>query len=148
MYQRNKKINGFTLVEVLITVALFAILAGFAAPAFSSYQLRNDVDIASITLAQSVRRAQALAMGVDGDSQWGVAVAPGAVTIFRGDTFATRDTDYDEVIDLNPNVSVTGLAEVTFAKLTGDPSTTGDVTFSANARTVTVTITGQGVVDY
>lgn len=142
------KTKGFTLLEVLVVLGIIAIAAGFTAPVYQSFQLRNDVDLAANVTAQSLRRAQALSQAVDGDITWGVAIQSGSVTIFQGASYATRDSQYDEVLDVNPNVSNSGVGEIVFTKVTGVPSATGSIVFSGNNRDVTLTINSLGGIEY
>ncbi len=81
---------GFTLLEVLLATAAIAAIAGLAVPVYQSFQVRNDLDIAAVTLAQSLRRAAVLAQAADGDSGAGVHVAVGSIIIFRGQNFAKK----------------------------------------------------------
>lgn len=141
--------RGFTLVEVLLSVAVIAVLAGISAPVFSRLMTKNDLDTAVVSLAQSWRRVQELSMANDGDSVWGVKVAAGSITLFKGGSYAGRDTGYDETFDLPSTISVSGAAmEVTFNKLTGTPSATGTVSLTSFGDTRTLNINSKGTVSY
>lgn len=141
--------RGFTLIELLLSIGLMAILAGIGAPIFSRSQTKNDLDMAVVSLAQSWRRGQALAMASEGDSLWGVKVSAGAITLFKGAAFAARDTNYDETFDLPATISVSGaVGEISFSKLTGTPSAAGAVTLANFADSTTITINSQGTVSY
>lgn len=140
---------GFTLIEMLLSVAVIAVLAGVLAPVYQSFQVRNDLDIAAVTAAQSLRRAEALAQAVDGDTSWGVRVQPGSVTVFKGASYATRDTALDESFDVPASITPSGVSEVVFAKFTGLPQTTGTITFISHANeTRAITINTKGMVSY
>ncbi len=56
----RKKQSGFTLIELMVSLALIMILASISIPVYHSFQTRNDLDIAVSTTAQIIRRAQAL----------------------------------------------------------------------------------------
>lgn len=141
--------RGFTLIEILLTLAAIGIIAGMSLPIYQSLQVRNDLDIAATSLAQSLRRAQTLSQAADGDTTWGVHIQTGDVTVFKGSTYAGRDSSYDETFAVPTSITPTGLSEIVFTKLTGIPQNTGTTTFTSNANEIrTVTINAKGMVNY
>lgn len=137
--------KGFTLLELLLSLAIIALVAGLALPASRAFQTRNDLDIATATVAQTLRRAQALAQGMDGDISWGVRVASGSITLFRG----AGDPNFDEVFDVPATITPSGFTEVVFTKFTGDPTATGTITLtSSDSEVVNVTINAKGTISY
>lgn len=139
---------GFSLIEVLLSIALIALLSGLAAPVFLRMQTKNDLDLAVVSLAQSLRRAQIQAQAVDGDTRWGVKIQPGNLTLFKGLSYALRDTSYDEAFDLNSHISFSGPAEIVFAKFTGLPQTTGTLTLATGSESITLNVNEKGTVSY
>ncbi len=90
----------------------------------------NDLDLAIATTTQNLRSAQLRSRGSDGDAQWGVFVGNGAITLFRGASFAARNSAYDETTDLASTITPSGLTEINFAKNTGLPISSGVVTLT------------------
>jgi prepilin-type N-terminal cleavage/methylation domain-containing protein len=143
------RIRGFSLLEMLLSVAIIGMLAGVSLPLYNSFLARNDLDIAAQQVAETLRRAQIYARGMKNDSAWSVE-RPSSTTVvlFRGINYGGRDTAYDEPVSLN-GITASGLSEVQFAKLTGLPNTTGSITLTTNVgETKTVTINAQGMVEY
>jgi prepilin-type N-terminal cleavage/methylation domain-containing protein len=141
--------RGFTLVEMLLSVAIISLLAGLSLPVYASFSNRNELDITAQNLASALRRAQVYARGVHGDSQWGVAIQSEAIILFKGSSYASRDAAYDEPSSISASTTVGGLSEVLFAKLSGTPAATGTVTFTnVNNESKTVTINAKGTVSY
>jgi prepilin-type N-terminal cleavage/methylation domain-containing protein len=144
-----KSLQGFTLIEVMLSMACIAIIAGMSIPAYNAFQVKNDLDTAAVSLATSLRRAQALAQSRSGDSMWGVYAATGSILIYKGSSYATRDTSQDEVTTISPVITISGLKEVTFGKVWGVPVVTGTTTLmSLRNDTRTITINQKGMVDY
>lgn len=141
---------GFTLLEVLLSVAIMSIIAGMSLPVLAAFNDRNNLDLAAQGIAGQLRRAGTYSRGVSGDSQWGVHMQSGVVTLFKGSSFASRDTAYDEPTVISGPVAVAGLSDVVFSKLSGLPSQSGSVTLTnTNTNDVrTITINAQGMVSY
>lgn len=141
--------KGFTLLEVILAIATIAILTGISAVVYSGFQTKNDLDIALNTVAQNLRRAQVLSEAVDGDTSWGVKVQTGSITLFKGISFIARDTNFDEMFDLQSSVIPYGSQEIVFNKFSGIPQTTGTLTLStSNGDSKTLTINSKGTVNY
>lgn len=142
----NKK--GFTLLELLLSVAIISLLAGLSLPVYRTLMQKNDLDIATTTTALSLRRAQVLSQAVDGDTTWGVKTQTGSIVIFKGTSYATRDSTFDETFDVPTSISISGTTEYVFSKLTGLPQATGTVNLSTESDARTVTMNTKGMVNY
>lgn len=143
------KKNGFTMLEVLLTVATISILAVISMPIYQNFQVRNDLDIAVSATAQSLFRAQALAVGMDGDTTWGVRVQSGRIVLFKGASYVARDTTYDELFTVPASITPSGVQEVVFTKFTGLPQTTGTFILTSNTNEIrNITINSKGMVTY
>lgn len=141
------QVRGFTLLELLLAVAIIVGLGFLSAPVYIQYQTNNDLLLARDIAAQSFRRAQLYAQGSKGDSGWGVYVGSGLLTVFRGSSYATRDTGFDEVYDISSALSVSGDTEVIFDSVTGETASGGLITFtSPYNQSATVVFNEKGAV--
>ena len=140
---------GFTLLEVLLSVAIIALLTGMSLPVYESFARKNDLDITAQQLASTLRRAQTYARSGHRDSVWSVEVQSAAVTLFQGTSFASRNQAYDEKFTIPSSITTAGLGEVQFAKLNATPNTTGSITLTSSTNsTRTLTINAKGMVEY
>jgi prepilin-type N-terminal cleavage/methylation domain-containing protein len=112
--------HGFTLVEMLLSVSIITLLVGISVPVYASFVGRT----------------------------WGVSVLSDRAVVIKGTTYATRDAAFDETIPFGGGVTSTA-NEITFAKLSGTPTTTGGVTVTQNSTndTRTVNINAKGTVE-
>ncbi len=143
------RVRGFTLPEMLLSVTLLTIIGGMVIPSYHTFIVRNDLDIATMTLAQNLRRAQALSQSSDGDMTWGVRLGVGSILVYKGSSYVLRDVEFDENTQIPKSIVPTGLSEVTFSKVIGTPSATGTFTLTSQANEKrNVTINEKGMVDY
>lgn len=146
----NAEARGFTLIEVLLSVAIMGVLAGLSLPIYNAYNNRNNLDLTAQSTTEMMRRAMTYARGMRLDDSWAVHVETGSVTLFKGTTYATRDASYDEVTSMPSSFTVSGLLDVFFAKMTGLPSTTGATTIAIPgiSESRSVTLNSEGMVSY
>jgi len=141
--------TGFTLIEIMLSLAIISLIAATGIPIFQSFQNRNELDIATVTFAQSLRRAQILSRASDGDTSWGMYVQPGDITLFKGLSYVGRDNTFDEVFTIPISIVASGTQEYVFSRFTGLPQSVGSLTFtSVNNETRIITINTKGTISY
>ena len=92
---------------------------------------RGKLNATTRDIVSALRYAQAQSQaGVDGEA-WGVNVASGVITIFRGASYAVRDSVYDQTVSFPMDTVVTGTAEYTFDEQSG--RTTGGALLSTTS---------------
>ncbi|MDD4409254.1 MAG: prepilin-type N-terminal cleavage/methylation domain-containing protein [Candidatus Pacebacteria bacterium] len=138
--------KGFTILELLLSVAMIAVLAAASVPLYSIYRSRGSVDSSSSIAVNSLRSAIIFSTSGKANSQWGVHFEKGKITIFKGDSFSSRDISYDKVVTLEDDVTFSGINDVYFNNK-GLPSQTGLVTVSYGQDSRDISI-GQSMIDY
>ena len=138
--------KGFTLIELLLVIAIFLVLGSLSAVFFSRFLTQNAVANTQDQLAGELRKAQIYAMMGKQNGGWGVRFGSNTITLFQGNTYATRNSAFDETFTVNTNIAVSGFTEVDFTKITGTPSATPTITITGNNTTKTLTVNSQGVI--
>ena len=139
---------GFTLIELLMVVVIMLAAGALMVPVSVDFQQRNDLDVSQTTFAQGVRRAQQMSMSGESDSQWGISAMIGSIVIFKGNTYATRDVNFDESYTISTGITLSGQLEYDFAKISGLPAQTGTATFVDGNYQKQVGVNAKGIVNY
>jgi prepilin-type N-terminal cleavage/methylation domain-containing protein len=149
MMRLSARQAGFSLIEMLLSVAIIGILAGLSLPIYETFIRRNDLEITAQTLSAAIRRAENYSRASKSDGVWGVSISGANAVVFQGASYATRTASLDESMAIPASITASGVSEVTFAKLTGNPSTTGTITLTSTANaTRTITLNAKGTVTY
>jgi type II secretory pathway pseudopilin PulG len=143
------KQKGLTLVEILLSVTMMTSIATLGMVAFRSLQVRNDLDTAVTITIQSLRRAQVLAQSADSDNTWGVRLQTSNIILFKGASYAARLSAFDETFTISPVITFSGVTEVVYSKVFGEPNTSGTLTLSSlDSESRTISINSKGMLDF
>lgn len=145
---RRYRKKGFSIVEVLLTIAILGVFLEISLSSFVSFRSENDFRFSSLRIVDALRSAQARSRHVENDSVWGVRINADAVIVFQGENFSTRDTRFDSVTDLSGIVGVNGQTEFLFEKVSGFPRTSGGVVLLGNSVQYSFTVNGKGSILY
>jgi prepilin-type N-terminal cleavage/methylation domain-containing protein len=140
---------GFTLIELIIVIALIGLLVLLAIPFYQSLQLKADLNQVGEKLASDLRRQQTYATSGKGVSAWGVRFNADSYTLFKGISFSLRDPAVDEIVNLPSSVRLFfPMSEVVFGTPLGNASVSGQLILTnlVNNQTLTVDIFSQGLV--
>ena len=151
--------NGFTLIEILLVIAVLIILLTMSIVALLPFQKQSDLQSSSQEIINALRRAQNRTLASENDSTFGVFIdtisSPHRYTLFQGTTYASRDPSFDEISLLSESieffvVDLGGGDEIVFDRLEGTTSQPGDITIrlkSSPSQTKVVYIDALGVVE-
>lgn len=138
--------NGFTLLELLLVIALVALIAGLSIPFYSNFIVRNYLNTSSSSLVQTVEKAQNYAKSGKQDATWGVYMTSSDYTLYKGTSYAARDTNLDELYTFPSGIAHGGLTEIHFDHLRGETTNTGVITLTAtNGASTTIQINSSGI---
>ena len=143
------KNKGFSLVELVIVIAIFAILAGVGDSVYYNFKTKNSLEVSTNSFVQALRHAQINSEQVEGDSVWGTAIFSDKVVVFKGASYISRDTFSDQIADFPSGISVGGLSEIVFEKTTGWSSNVGTTTITnSNGEVKNIFINEKGTITY
>ncbi len=136
--------RGFSLIELVVTMGLLAVIIALATPTLTSLYHRNDVALVTQAVVTSIRRAQTLAAAGANDGSWGVQIGTSSVVVFQGDSYPKRDLTQDDLTPYPSPVTVTGSSQYIFVEMgaTTTASTTVLTTGTGDSRTLTVNAYG------
>ncbi len=154
------KINhkqGFTLVELIVVMAIFATISGVVTVSLSNFLAASSLENTVKQLVQNIRKAQSYSMMRVKDDQWGVYFddngggAGQSFTFFKGSNYGL-DASYDDVHELPDNLSFSNISfngggnEIVFEKVIGETINTGSIDVlqsNGSAYTITINTLGQ-----
>lgn len=149
--------QGFTLVELLVVVAVLLLIAGAAIPIYGNLQVSSQLQESSAQLIATLRTAHVQSVARLNNANHGVyfEINPGAdhYILYQGTSYAARDASYDRTTTLDEGItlaaSLTGSStDVNFSLGIGTPSATGTLTLThAVSGIKTIVINSFSMVD-
>jgi prepilin-type N-terminal cleavage/methylation domain-containing protein len=151
--KNRKEKKGFTLMEIIIVIAIMgAMVMSFLI--FNSGTVNNiEVRSESNQMVEMLRLAQARAITGYGNAEWSVYLADDHYTLFKGDDYAERDTDFDTTNYLPDSQSINSILlngsadTLTFDKNNGETENYGSFTLEDSSITKTISINQKGLIE-
>jgi len=149
--------KGFTFIELLVIIAVLAILCSLSISVFRSFRSRHELVNSSEEILSTLRLAQSKTVTSESASEYGVyfndAASPNQYVFFKGSSYLSRDSAFDEVHSLSPRVRFYSLnlgadKEVVFERISGETGDTGSLLLGleddiTEMRTIYVENSGQ-----
>ena len=139
--------RGFSLVELILVIALFTIIALFAYPmslALFNTQIleesRNGVEVA-------LRNAYTRSITEKNDTSHGVKILENSLVLFEGNSYDTREVSKDHVVALPETLIHAGFDEIIFEQFSGRPSATGTLRLQYAGEETLIYINEIGVIE-
>jgi len=153
-YHNKKKLfaaglwDGFSLVEMIIVIAIFALLFSVSSSIYNSFKSHSNLELATSSVVEALRLAGSSAQSGKGDSKWGVEIFSDRIAIFKGNTYASRDVAFNESFSFPNGINASGLGEVIFEKLTGATTTFGTIILTNIGEVKNLNINAKGTITY
>lgn len=134
--------------EMIVVIGIITLLATVSTSVYNSFKTHENLEIATTGVVEALRHAQANSQSGKGDSSWGVRILPGSVVVFKGTSYASRDTTADQALGFSGGVESAGLGEIVFEKVTGSTGDVGTVTLTNSYGTKNIAINEKGTLTY
>ncbi len=142
------KKKGFTLLETLVVVAIFAVLGALTVP-YSARSYRHYImTVETKNIISIMRRAQNMAMANTYQSTFGIKFNATSYVLFRGASYAARNSAYDETYQIANAITVTGPSEIVFQQFSGKPATNTTITVASSEKSQTITLGKEGIINW
>ncbi len=122
------KNKGFTLAELLITIALMAIFTVITVPYGIKFYRSRTIEEESRALVNVLERAKSHAVSGKEDSSWGIRFIhdENKYIFFKGDSYEDKNQEYNQNFILSPGIKTSGFIEIVFERHTGNPMITSE----------------------
>ncbi|MDP3661564.1 MAG: prepilin-type N-terminal cleavage/methylation domain-containing protein [bacterium] len=125
------KYRGFTLLEVVVSVAILALVVGAGWFSFSSYAARRELDSGAARVAALITEARSKTLAGENSSAYGVHFESDRAVLFRAPTYQAGSSDNKtEMLARRITISTISFSgnEVIFKRLTGAAVSAGSIT--------------------
>jgi len=139
--------KSFTLIELLLTIAIFLIIGSFSTPFLSRFLVSQNVSQTTNQIKSYLKKAQSYSLSGKSNSNWGVVIISGELILFKGNSYVNRDSSFNEKTLISQNVLITGFSEIVFNRVTGVPDKELMITVSNQGKTNQITVNNRGMVE-
>ncbi len=136
----HNKFSGISLIELLIVIAIIALVGAATSPFLSNFIQRNNTDVSVDNVKGYLRKAQGYAIDKKDDQVWGVCISGTTLRLFSG---SCSTPVFAEEYTIPSSISITGLNEITFSD-SGEPSSVLDIAINSDIETYTIQVNGAG----
>lgn len=136
--------KGLTVIEILIVIAIVAIIGASVAPFLSRFILANSLETTKNELVGTLRKAQENSLNEKAGSVWGVCFVSNNIRLYSG-TCAVPS--YSEDFTKPSVISLSGLQDTTFSNLTGEPSNQLSISLSTQIDSTLIEMNEIGGLD-
>ena len=149
---KNKN-SGFSLVEIIVAMAIGAVLVAGIVVSFSSFRNSKIVDISADRILSVINEARVKSVSSEDYSRFGVHFETSRVVFFKGDIFTEPNPANTETI-LYPLVEISNISlsgggvDIVFQKLTGKTGNSGSLRVrlkSDNNKYKTISVKSTGI---
>lgn len=137
---------GFTLIELIIVVAIISMLGSFVSFAIISFLGQNNLKNTTEQLASTLKTAQQQSMAGKNNSSWGVRISSGNIILFSGSSYASRNPAFDVTYTVPPTISIPS-TDIVFEKITGNTNSSYILAITGQNDSSTVIVNQLGTVD-
>lgn len=134
-----------------MVIGIAAIMAAVSSVVYGNLQVSTQVSETTALVAQNLRLVRERGNAGLGDVAHGIKFEPSGYTLFRGSSYALRQSSYDRTYDVGSALVVSTTLdgdEVIFLAGLSLPSSSGEVTVShVDGGSETVSINSLGVIE-
>lgn len=150
---RNKKQKGFSLIEMIIVLAVGAVLVTSVVVSFSSFRNSKIVDVSADQILSVINEARVKTVSSEDYSRFGVRLEANRAVFFKGDIFtesdpSNRETPLSSLVEISDLSLNGGGTDIVFQKLTGKTSNYGSLRVrlkSDNDKYKTISVKSTGI---
>ena len=146
--------NGFSLIEILVVIAIISILASISTVALRSFYTSATLRSGTSEVFGALTNARSSTISAENDSVYGVHISSTTVTRFEGATYTFGNLGnlvytFEGSIAATSSIIENG-GDIIFSKLIGTPSATGTIyIYNKNGSgTSTILIYDSGLIEY
>ena len=143
--------KGFTIIELMVVMGVFAVLASITTLSLSNSQHSSYLNTSVSTMVTDLKRQQLKAMLGDTEgrgvsSTYGLNFETGRYTLYHDAYSSTEPTNF--IINLEGTIQISTPGNVVFAKGNGEPTGLSTITLrdSVSGRQKTLTLNKYGVI--
>jgi len=117
--------KALTSIELLLSLAIISLILAISTPFYLSLYTRSKTESILKEIEATVHRTKIKALASELDDDWGIAIGiDNKITIFKGNSYSSRNTTYDESSKIESGMDIENDQEIIFSKGSALPNIT------------------------